>query len=421
MGKVGFYRGALNITKVRYRDFASLYTAYHWEVSDNMQVSQKTLDSSVQDLPSAYLRVKQSKGLQDTTLYSYRMALELFEEWRTKPYEDLNQSDMADYLNLLNSMGGTSGTRKLRVHVVKGFLRWVLSGNVINGKMRGQAPECMAELQVKKDKNTKPQVHVTPELMQDILSECRTLKRQVFFSLLYDTGARKGELVTLKLKDIGRDEYGNYIELNGKTGYRKNYLHDSLAWYLPYVNGLGTNPEHYIFPSPRGPENHVYVKTPNAWCRQIVRKLKARGILQTTDKLTPHGFRHTKTRNLKNQGWSGDKLNLWMGWVDDSNMSTHYGKARSEDVRNAFLELTGQKQQDEDVDNLQCLACGTSQSGLCKFCPSCGHAMKPEYAFEQNQAKDSVEYIAEMQQAREILKTLKSLPHLAKELGLQTA
>ena len=159
--KLGFYRRALNITKVRYRDFTPLYTAYYWGVSDNMQVSQKTLDSSAQDLPSAYLKVKQSKGLQDTTLYSYRMALELFEEWRTKPYEDLNQSDMADYLNLLNSMGGTSGTRKLRIHVVKGYLRWVLSGNVINGKMRGQAPECMAELQVKKDKNTKPQVHVT--------------------------------------------------------------------------------------------------------------------------------------------------------------------------------------------------------------------------------------------------------------------
>ena len=384
-----------------------------------MQSSQKTLDSEAQDLTSAYLRVKQSKGLQDTTLYSYGQALELFENWRTKEYDELNQSDMAEYLNFLNSMEGTSGTRKLRVHVVKGYLRWVLSGNVINGKMKGPAPECVAYLEVKKDRNMKPQVHITPQLMQEILSECKTLKRQVFFSLLYDTGARKGELVTLQMKDIGRDEYGNYIELNGKTGYRKNYLHDSLAWYLPYVNGLSDNPEHYLFPSPSGPQGHVYVKTPNAWCRQIVRRLKARRILQTTDKLTPHGFRHTKTRNLKNKGWSGDKLNLWMGWVDDSNMSTHYGKARSEDVVNSFLELTGQKKTEEEDSHLQCLSCGASQSSLCKFCSSCGHALKPEYAFEQNNQKNTIEYQAEMQQARELLKTLKSLPHLSKELGLE--
>ena len=105
-------------------------------------------------------------------------------------------------------------------------------------KMRGPAPECVAYLEVKKDKKQNHKFMLHLDLMQEILSECRTLKRQVFFSLLYDTGARKGELVTLQLKDIGRDEYGNYIELNGKTGYRKNYLHDSLAWYLPYVNGF---------------------------------------------------------------------------------------------------------------------------------------------------------------------------------------
>ncbi len=177
-----------------------------------MQMSQNTIDSVAQDLPSAYLRIKQSKGLQETTLNNYRGSLRLFESWRTKPYGELNQSDMAEYLNFLISKGGTSSSRQLRIHVVKGYLRWVLSGDVMNGKLRGPIPECVAYLEVKKDKNTKPQVHVTPDLMQEILSECKTLKRQVFFSLLYDTGARKGELISLKLKDIGRDEYGNYIE-----------------------------------------------------------------------------------------------------------------------------------------------------------------------------------------------------------------
>ena len=73
------------------------------------------------------------------------------------------------------------------------------------------------------------------------------MREQVFFSLLYDTGARKGELRNLQLKHVGRDEYGNYVELNGKTGYRKNWLHESLAWYLPYINGMNPNPEAYVF------------------------------------------------------------------------------------------------------------------------------------------------------------------------------
>jgi len=385
-----------------------------------MQLSQNTIDESAQDLPSAYLAVKKSKGLKELTMKNYVHSLKLFEDWRTKPYEELNQSDLADYLNHLVQRGGSASTRKQRLHAVKGFLRWILTGNVISGRLSGPLPEVVAYLEVKQDVKTKQQVHITKAIMQEFLSECRTLQEQVFFSILFDTGARKGEALTIQLKHIGRDEYGNYVELNGKTGYRKNWLHDSLAWYLPYVNGLSADPETYLFPARSGTRGHIEPGVPNMWCRRIVKNLKARGILQPTDRFSPHGFRHSKARTLKNQGWSDDRLNLWLGWSAGSSMATHYGQAREQDVVNSFLEMTGQKKIDKEEDShLICPACNSSQSSLCKFCPSCGHAMRPEYAFEQNQVKDTVEYIAEMQQAREILKTLRSLPHLAKELGLE--
>jgi len=387
-----------------------------------MRRSQVKLDSSAQDLSSEYLMVKKSKGLKKLTMKEYTYSLKLFEAWRTKPYEQLNQSDLADYLNhLVEDIKGSASTRKQRLHVVKGFLRWVLTGNVISGRLSGPLPEVIAYLEVKQDVKTKEQVHITKEIMQEFLGFCNTLQEQVFFSILFDTGARKGEALHIQLKHVGRDEYGNYVELNGKTGYRKNWLHDSLAWYLPYVNGLSADPETYLFPARSGSNGHIEPGVPNAWCRRIVSKLKAKGTLQPTDKLTPHGFRHSKARSLKNQNWPDDRLNLWLGWSPGSSMATHYGRAREEDVVNSFLEMTGQKKIDKEDTHVLCPACNTSQSTLIKFCPSCGHAMKPEYAFEQNSKKDTVEYIAEMQQAREILKTLRSLPHLAKELGLEAA
>jgi integrase len=387
-----------------------------------MQTIQKVLErEQEQDLASAYLKVKRSKGLKKETLISYKQGLDIFENWRTQPYDKLNQGSMADYINHLNSIGGTSATRKLRLHVVKGFLRWVLSGNIVSGRLKGPLPEVVAYLEIKKDTKVKPQVHVSPEIMQEVLSECLSLKEQVFFSLLYDTGARKGELRNLQLKHVGRDEYGNYVELNGKTGYRKNWLHESLAWYLPYINGMNPNPEAFVFPMKGDPLRPVSDRVPNVWCRRIVKNLKARGILQPTDKLTPHGFRHTKARNLKNMNWSDDRLNLWMGWSATSHMASHYGKARSEDIANAYLEMTGQKVVEQEEHNIECPSCNTSHGAICKFCSVCGHALKPEYALQHNEKKNSIEYIAEMQQARKLLKTLKSLPHLAKELGLETA
>ena len=63
-----------------------------------MQTIQKVLDKELeQDLSSAYLEVKQSKGLKEGTLRSYVRALDIFENWRTQPYEQLNQLDMANF------------------------------------------------------------------------------------------------------------------------------------------------------------------------------------------------------------------------------------------------------------------------------------------------------------------------------------
>jgi len=385
-----------------------------------MQTIQKVLDSEhEQDLTSAYLEVKQSKGLKKGTLKSYVRALSIFENWRTQPYDQLNQLDMANFLNELNETGGNSATRKLRLHVVKGFLRWVLTGNVAGGRLAGPVPEIVAYLDIKNDNKQKPQVHVTPELMSEILSECLDQKQQVFLALAYDTGARLSEIRCLQFKHVGRDEYGNYIELNGKTGYRKNWLHESLAWYLPYINSMNPDPEAYLFAGRDSLFEPMTEKVMGRCMRRIVRNLKARGILQPTDKLTVHGFRHTKARNLKNKGWTEDKMNLWMGWSGNSRMASHYGKARQEDVVNTFLEMTGQKVEEEENDMLECPSCNTNHGAICKFCSVCGHALRPEFAFNQNQKKDSLEYIAEMQKARKLLKSLKALPHLAKELGLE--
>ena len=98
-----------------------------------MQSIQKVLDSELaQDLSSAYLQVKQSKGLQEGTLRSYVRALDIFENWRTQPYDQLNQLDMANFLNELNENGGNSATRKLRLQL-RNFL-----GPLVENKSTGE-------------------------------------------------------------------------------------------------------------------------------------------------------------------------------------------------------------------------------------------------------------------------------------------
>ena len=47
------------------------------------------------------------------------------------------------------------------------------------------------------------------------------LKDKAIITLLWDIGARIGEIGTLKIKHIKFDEYGAIVNIKSKTGYRR--------------------------------------------------------------------------------------------------------------------------------------------------------------------------------------------------------
>ncbi len=382
----------------------------------------QNLNELAQGNMTAFLNVKRGKGLKKATLRSFENKVRQFEEWRAelgKEYSDLDQSDISAYLiHLEEVVGQVSSTRTCSLTVCKQYMRWVLTGGKKNGQLKGQVPECMAGLEVKDDKSQKPDVHVTPELLDQILADQPTLPRKVLFAMLYDTGARQGEMRKVQVKHVDRDEYAQYVDVNGKTGYRRIYLHESLPLLLPYLNSLPADPETYLFPRATDPSQPVNGKTISRYMLVTAKHLKARGILKADDRLRPHSLRHTKARNLKNEGWPHDRICKWMGWSIKSNMIARYGEARLEDVASAFLQSTGQASKDELVQHLECPVCTTKSGVTCKFCPACGHSLRPEFAADRKNEENTLERQAEMQQMRQLFQKMRELPNLAEELGL---
>ena len=363
-----------------------------------------------------FISIKKSNGLTPKTLNHYEASLRVFEEWRTKPLEELKQLDMAQYVQKLRETPLRPKSVELRMHPVKSFLRWMLTGQI-----KGTAPQCCIGLEIKKETRQKPHTLVNTKLLQYILGEVNRFDQKVYFTLLYDTGARRSEILDLRMGDIGRDEHGMYVELNGKTGYRKNYLHESIGLVSHYVNSLPDDPKWHLFNKVRentGNERLSY-GTVDKWMYRIREKLVAKKILSASDRLSFHSFRHTKARNLKRLKWSNDEINVWMGWAKNSNMSTYYGQAREEDVVNRFLEDTGRAKKDEEPTSCECPVCLETNGVTHKFCGSCGNALRPEFAHDRNKLENSQKLQAELKQARELIQQLKEIPHLSGHLGLE--
>ena len=61
---------------------------------------------------------------------------------------------------------------------------------------------------------------LTEEEIDNLIKSSEHPRDKAFISMLYELGARIGEIGNLKIKDITRDEYSYLIDLNGKTGHR---------------------------------------------------------------------------------------------------------------------------------------------------------------------------------------------------------
>ena len=155
-------------------------------------------------------------------------------------------------------------------------------------------------LKIKKRQKTKPDILVTPELLSQFLGECKTLEQKVYFALIYDTGARRSEILDLKIKNVYRDENGLCVELNGKTGWRKNYLHESISLLMPYINTMSGNPEDWLFnttyaPTKNSADGKRSCSTVDGWMKRIRNRLVKKGVIDPSDKFRIHSFRHTKS------------------------------------------------------------------------------------------------------------------------------
>jgi integrase len=87
------------------------------------------------------------------------------------------------------------------------------------------------------------------DVIQLIEHGCRSIKEKAYIAVLHETGARIGEFLGVRIKDIVLKENLAEMTLSGKTGTRLVYLHSSLPYLMVYLdNHLDKhNPDSYLW------------------------------------------------------------------------------------------------------------------------------------------------------------------------------
>ena len=229
----------------------------------------------------------------------------------------------------------------------------------------------------------KPDWRISQEEVDLLITSCDNARDKAIISLLFDSGMRIGELLTLKIKDVVFDNYGMRTMVSGKTGVRNvRVIGDSIGYVKGWLNVHPDtfNPEAWLFcgighdmegkPNTGEPMSHQQIYS-------MLKKVKNRAITKgfpENKRLNPHKFRHNRATELAPK-LPPLVLDKEMGWNLDSKMPAVYVHLNDEEVDNAYLEANGIHVENPSKETRKmrtCLRCKTVNPYNSEYCLQCG-------------------------------------------------
>ncbi|MFW6172371.1 MAG: tyrosine-type recombinase/integrase [Elusimicrobiota bacterium] len=279
-----------------------------------------------------------------------------------------------------------------------------------------------------KNKNhTLPEVVLTEDDVKKLMSNTKTARDKALISLLWETGARIGELIDLTIRDLQDYEHGYQIVMDGKTGNRRLPLISS----VPHLrNWLNNHPN----PS-NGKPLWSKIRGKNAGervgYRYILKMLKETKERAGVDKpVNPHHFRHSRATYLANK-FTEAQLCEWFGWVQGSDVPAKYVHMSGRDIDASYERLHGIKDEKKpdksEMAPVECPRCQESNDPDAKFCQRCGQVLDLEVVTEMEEdkeeatekffelSKDQPELMDDMQEFMEIIMFFRENKEAAKD------
>lgn len=185
--------------------------------------------------------------------------------------------------------------------------------------------ELASQIKLPKVKSGKlPEELIKPEHIEELLESARTLQDRTFIFCLYESGARIGELLSLRRKHIEFDHLGAVLIIDGKTGMRRVRLLESAQLLDEWISDRSFRPEDAVFPN----TYRAYVKRLKTLCLTA-------GI---SKRIYPHLFRHSRATFLA--GYLTEaQLCAYLGWTISSAMPRVYVHLNGHDLDAALTRV----------------------------------------------------------------------------------
>ena len=321
-----------------------------------------------------FLNYIAAHGCSVTRQCKYIYPLENLARWLEKDFMKADKVDIERLVKqIMQNNEYTDWTKQDYMVVIKKFYKWLYNRDV-EDEDDWEIPKLVKFIKIHKPKDTKtvPADLLTVKEVRILADAAKNLREKALVLTMYETGARIGELLNMKIKDVEFDDYGAKVRLVGKTGPRWIRVVGSapaLSQWLTCDHPRKNNRESFVFCNIR-PESKAGTQLGYAALKKILKQLQKR--TKVTKNIRPHLWRHARATELAEHMTDAQRCK-YFGWVDGSEMARIY--THLVDTDRTILEINGliKKEKDENgqFNAVICPRCETKNPYGAKICAKC--------------------------------------------------
>jgi integrase len=372
-----------------------------------------------------------SKPISAGRRYSYVIRLRKFAKMIPKKFLNPSERDLKLVMEEIRSTEvkwgsgpphkPTNSSIQSYYMTLKKFYKWYLG----KGKTY---PKCVEWIRLGKSSTSRqeePEFLIAPDEVRSLIEACENPRDRAMLATLYDSGARLGEILNMKVNGVIFDSYGAILRVpKGKTGFRQVRV---VGNSIPYLNQwLSVHPEKKNGESPlfcnlSEEKGGRKMEPPAVYA--VIKNAKKRANI--TKRIHPHLFRHTRATILASKVAEAP-LEDQMGWVHGSDQTRIYVHLSLRDQDNAILKAYGVDVKDDGHIQEErfktCPRCHKETPSNSMYCITCGLPMDVKTALDidAKEKKVTEALIGSGAIDNVLIEVLKSIPESSKLQALVT-
>jgi len=332
-----------------------------------------------------YYRSRVAEGLSLARILKCVSTLKLISRMLEKPFTEARKEDIVDLIANIEERDISPWTKHDYKVILKKFYKWLRDSDDPPEVKWIKIPTNIRNGLVKEKL-------LTPEEINRLAEAATSIRDKALIVVLFETGRRIGEILTLKIGDVEFDQYGARLMIDGKTGPDLSRVVASapkLALWLdnhPLRNDKEA-PVWIGFGRKRGVHQLTY-----GAARAMLKDCADRAGLEK--RVFFHLLRHsraTQACTLLTQA----QMNHMFGWRQGSRMPSVYVHLAAKDLDDALFALNGIEKKPERVENEfklnVCPRCQGKNSPDAKFCNSCGSVLDMKTAIQLDETRAKVD------------------------------